>query len=149
VLLTVFCNVAGGRTGVAIGDFSALAYGCHVFAQSEDYSGRFLNNSTVPAEFRSEICRPVDIGRHCIVGANSVIVPGVALSEGTAVYAMSLVTRSTDSWSIYSGVPARRIKARRSELLDLEQRYLAGESVEEHGPDCAGKPQANNKEDNL
>ncbi|SMF71488.1 galactoside O-acetyltransferase [Tistlia consotensis] len=131
VLLTVYCNVAGGRTGVVIDDFSTLAYGCQVFAQSEDYSGRFLSNSTVPLAFRRETCKPVHLARHCIVGANSVVVPGVTLSEGTAVYAMSLVTKTTLPWSIYFGVPARRLKARHRDLLDLEQSYLAG-----HGGDC-------------
>lgn len=126
-MLTVFCNVAGGTTGVSIGDFSCLAYGCHVFAQSEDYQGHYLNNSTVPRKYRSETKKPVDIERHCIVGANSVIVPGVTLSEGTAVYAMSLVTKATQPWSIYCGVPARRLKDRSRDMLSLERDYLQSE----------------------
>ena len=130
MMLTVFCNVAGGRTGVFIDDFSGLSYGCQIFAQTEDYGGRHLANSTVPAAFRLETCKPVHIGRHCIVGANSVIVPGVTLSEGTAVYAMSLVTKPTRPWSIYFGVPARRLKGRRRDLLELERRYLDGREPE-------------------
>lgn len=124
VMLTVHCNVAGGQTGVTIDDFSSLAYGCHVFAQSEDYAGNYLNNSTVPERYRSGTKKPVRIGRHCIVGTNTVIQPGVTLADGTAVYAMSLVTKSTEPWSIYLGNPARRIKSRNRGMLDLEQRYL-------------------------
>lgn len=127
VLITVFCNVAGGQAGVFIDDFSGLAYGCHVFSQSEDYSGRYLNNSTLPCDLRQETKKPVHIGRHCNVGTHCVIVPGVTLADGTSVYAQSLVTKSTQPWSIYFGVPARRIKARRRDMLQLEKQYLMRE----------------------
>ncbi|MCB1918822.1 MAG: acyltransferase [Candidatus Competibacteraceae bacterium] len=129
VLITVFCNVAGGQAGVSIGDFSGLAYGCHVFAQSEDFSGRYLNNSTLPRDLRWETKKPVHIGRHCNVGTHCVIVPGVTLADGTAVYAQSLVTKSTQPWSIYFGVPARRIKDRRKDMLELEKHYLQQEEA--------------------
>lgn len=127
VLITVFCNVAGGQVGITVGDFSGLAYGCHILSQTEDFSGHFLNNSTIPLEFRSETKKPVKIGRHCLVGTNSVILPGVNLAEGTAVYAMSMVTKSTMPWSIYFGIPAKRLKARSRQLLDHEAQIIASE----------------------
>ena len=127
VHITVFCNVAGGTKGIIFEDFSTLAYGCHVFTQSDDYSGKTMTNSTVPKKFKTEIKKTVHIGRHCIVGAGSIIFPGVTLGEGTSVGASSLITKSTQSWSIYFGIPAKRIKARRQELLELEKQYLAEE----------------------
>src|SRR3990167_7018569 len=48
VHVVAFCNIAGGREGVIIEDFSTLAYGCQVFTQSDDYSGKSLTNSTIP-----------------------------------------------------------------------------------------------------
>lgn len=54
VHIAVFCNVAGGEKGVTFEDFSGLAYGCHVFSQSDDYSGRSLTNPTVPDEYKTE-----------------------------------------------------------------------------------------------
>ena len=53
--------------------------------------------------------------------------PGVTLGEGTSIYAMSLVTKSTESWSIYFGIPAKRLKSRKRDLLVLEQDYLSEE----------------------
>lgn len=125
VHLAVFCNIAGGTEGVELDDFAGLAYGCHVFSQSDDYSGASLTNPTVPQRFKRETRARVRIGRHCIVGASSVVFPGVELGEGCAVGAMSLVTRSTEPWSVYLGIPARRKGARRQDLLQLEQDYLA------------------------
>jgi acetyltransferase-like isoleucine patch superfamily enzyme len=121
VHLAVFNNVAGGETGIVFEDFSGLAYGCHVFSQSDDYSGQSMTNPTVPDHFKKEYKAPVLIGRHSIVGTGSVIVPGVALGEGTSVGALSLVMKSTDPWSVYFGIPARRLKARSRKLLQYEQ----------------------------
>jgi galactoside O-acetyltransferase len=127
VHLAVFCNIAGGAKGVTIGDFSGVAYGSQVFAQSDDYTGRALTGPTVPAEFTKVSKKAVQIGRHCIVGASSVILPGVSLGDGTAVGAMSLVLKATQPWSIYLGIPAKRVGARGRQLLALERKYLASE----------------------
>jgi len=124
VHVAVFCNLAGGEPGITMEDFAGLAYGCHVMAQSDDYSGRSLTNPTVPDQFKREAKAPVLIKRHSIVGTNSVILPGVTLEVGTAVGAMSLVTKSTEPWSVYFGVPAKRLKARRRDLLSFEELYL-------------------------
>ena len=50
--------------------------------------------------------------------------PGVVIHEGTSVGAMSLVTKSLDSWGVYIGIPCKRIKDRKKTVLDLENHYL-------------------------
>ena len=127
VHIAVFCNVAGGSAGIIFDDFSGLAYGCQVFTQSDDYSGRTMTNPTVPAEFKNESKGPVRIGRHCILGTYAVVFPGVEIAAGTAVGAMSVVTKATEPWSIYAGNPARRVKKRKKDLLKLEQSYLSAQ----------------------
>lgn len=128
VHIAVFCNVAGGEKGITFGDFSGLAYGCHVFTQSDDYGGDTLTNPTVPDRYKREIKKPIAIGRHAIVGTNSLIFPSVVLAEGTSVGAHSMITKSTEEWSVYVGNPARRIKERARNLLGLEAEYLASEA---------------------
>jgi acetyltransferase-like isoleucine patch superfamily enzyme len=125
VHVAVFCNIAGGSEGVELCDFVGLAYGSHVFAQSDDYSGQTMTNPTVPAAFKQETKAKVRIGRHCIIGAKSVVFPGVDIADGCAVGAMSMVTESTEPWSIYFGIPATRKGARKRDLLALEQEFLA------------------------
>ena len=127
VHIAVFCNVAGGSAGVRLDDFAGLAYGCQVFSQSDDYTGRTLTNPTVPALYKHENKKAIFIGRHCIVGTNSLIFPGVTLGEGCSIGAMTMVTKSTEAWSVYSGVPARKLKDRKRDLLALEQAYLDSE----------------------
>jgi len=132
VHLAVFTNIAGGIEGVTLEDFAGTAYGCHVFSQSDDYSGASLTNPTTPAAFKTETRAAVKIGRHAIIGTNSVILPGVTIGEGTAIGAMSVVFRSTEPWSIYIGSPARRLRERKRDCLKLEQAYLEAENRGEY-----------------
>ena len=134
VHIAVFCNLAGGEMGITMRDFSGLAYGVNVFSQSDDYTGRTLTNPTVPDEYKNEVKKAVLLEKHTIVGASSIIFPGVVLKEGTSVGAMSMVTKTTEPWSIYFGVPAKRIKARSRHLLELETAYVR---------ETAGADQAN------
>lgn len=127
VHLAVFSNVAGGSEGVEFGDFAGAAYGCQILSQSDDYSGLTMTNPTVPREFKNEIRSHVFIGRHCILGAGSIVLPGVKMGEGSALGAMSLLRESTEPWSIYVGVPARKIRARSNQLLEKESEYLESE----------------------
>ncbi|MBY0378226.1 MAG: acyltransferase [Gammaproteobacteria bacterium] len=119
-----FCLLAGGSEGIIMEDFSGLAYQVQVFSQSDDYSGRTLTNPTVPSKYKNEMKRPVRLGRHVIVGSGSIVFPGVHVAEGCSVGAMTLVSKSTDSWGIYVGNPARRVKERKKNLLELEIKFL-------------------------
>lgn len=125
VHFAVFCNVAGGELGIEFSDFSGLAYGCHVFTQSDDYTGLSLTNPTIPDQYKKERKEKVKIGRHVIVGTMSIIFPGVEIADGCSVGAMTLVNRSTEPWGIYVGNPARRVKNRHQDLLKFEIEYVS------------------------
>lgn len=129
VHITPQCLVAGGIPGLVIEDFVALAYGVKVFTQSDDYSGLTMTNSTVPKKYKKEIMAAVIIGKHSIIGAGSIIMPGVRVSEGNSIGANSLLLTSTESWSIYVGSPAKKIKDRKKDLLEFENQYLESEKA--------------------
>ncbi len=123
-----FSLIAGGEQGIFMDDFSGLAYHVQVFSQSDDYLGRALTNPTVPEIFKRETKEAVVLARHVIVGAGSIIFPGVVVAEGCAVGAMSLVRKSTRPWGVYVGNPARRVMERKKDLLELEKQFLEHES---------------------
>jgi acetyltransferase-like isoleucine patch superfamily enzyme len=127
VHIAPFCLVAGGEKGIIFEDFSGLAYQVQVFTQSDDYSGKTLTNPTVPDKYKKELKKKVVIGKHSIVGAGSIIMPGVTLAEGTSIGAQSLVRKKTEEWSIYLGNPAKKIMNRKKDLLELEKQYLESE----------------------
>jgi galactoside O-acetyltransferase len=112
--------IAGGGE-LVLDDFAGLSGGVRVYTGNEDYLGGCLTNPAVPAPWRVPIRGRVVLGRHAIVGANAVILPGVELGEGCVVGANSLVARSCEPWTIYAGSPAKPIKQRpRQRILELE-----------------------------
>jgi galactoside O-acetyltransferase len=89
-----------------------------------------MSNPTVPSEYTGVTHADVYLGKHVIVGSGSVILPGVTLEEGVAVGALSLVSKHCEAFGIYAGNPARRIKERRRDLLDLEARFLNSKATQ-------------------
>lgn len=116
-----------GAGAIVISEFCNLSSRVSVYSSSDDYSGRFMTNPTVPAELTNVDSRPVRLEKHVIVGCGSVILPGVVLEEGVAIGALSLVRESCAEYGIYAGNPARRLKARCRDLLKLEAKLMAPE----------------------
>lgn len=117
------CYIAASE-GLKMEDFSGLAPGVNIFTGSDDYSGKKLTNPTVDRKYIGGKSGEVVLGRHVIIGSNSVILPGVHIGEGSSVGALSLVTKSLESWGIYFGTPVKKIKARSQKLLELEKEFL-------------------------
>lgn len=107
--------------GVEMRDFCGLSQGVKIYSKSDDYSGEFMTNPMVPEHLTNVTSGAVVIGRHAIVGAQSIVLPGICLAEGTAVGANALVTKNTLEWSIYFGSPAKKIKDRQRNPLTLEK----------------------------
>lgn len=124
VHLAVYTHVAGGVGGVVFSDFSGCAYGCHVLSQADDYSGASLTNPTVPKRYKNDTFASVHIGRHALLGTGTIVLPGCDVGEGAATGAGTVVTRSLDSWTIHVGQPAKALRPRSKQILELESLYL-------------------------
>ncbi len=117
-----FTSITGGGE-LILEDFSGISGGVRVYTGNEDYTGGCMTNPTVPEPFRKPVRSSVVIKKHAIVGANSVILPGVVIGEGAVVGANSLVTKDCKPWTVYFGSPAKELKRRKMEIiLDLEEK---------------------------
>ena len=114
-------------------DFAGLSGGVRVYTGDEDYLGGCLTGPTVPSPYRCLVRSCVRIGKHAIVGSNTVILPGVEIGEGAAIGANSLVPKSCDPWTVYFGSPARPIKRRQNEKILEFERELTQELYDEGG----------------
>lgn len=124
VHIAVFCSLIG-RGQITVSDFANLSSRVSVYSSSDDYSGQHLTNPTVPEQFTGVQHAPVMIGRHVIIGSGSVVLPGVKLSNGAAVGALSLVRHSIPEFQIWAGTPANKVGERKRDLLELERTLLA------------------------
>ena len=122
--LTIGCysHIAAGvfiaaKAGFEMGNFANIAHGARIYTINDDYSGEHLMGPTIPIEFLGRNAGFVRFEEHANVGAGAIVLPGVTLSEGSVLAALSLLTRSTEPWMIYGGIPARPLKPRRREVL--------------------------------
>jgi galactoside O-acetyltransferase len=140
-----FCVLSAGLGGITIGnhvhiavgasligagkitlcDFVGISSRTSIYSSNDDYSGTVMTGPTLPPEFTNVRHADVFFGKHVVVGSGSVILPGVTLEEGVAVGALSLVNRNCEAFGIYAGNPARRVKERKRDLLELEKQFMA------------------------
>lgn len=122
--IAVYTSLIGAGK-IMLSDFCNLSSRVSIYSSNDDYSGAFMTNPTIPGRYTGVTHADVFFGRHVIVGSGSVILPGVTLEDGVAVGALSLVTKDCEAFGIYTGNPARRIKERKRDLLELEKLFLA------------------------
>lgn len=122
VHIASFSSITGGGEFI-IEDFSGFSAGVRAFTGDDDYSkGENLCNPTIDPPFRKPFRSFIHIKKHVIIGANTVILPGVVIGEGVAVGANSLIKKDCEPWTVYAGTPARIIKSRpRERIIELEQ----------------------------
>ena len=93
-----------GDGGVKIGDDVNLAYGTTIL------SAKYNLEAWVNHERKHEY-NLVIIGNHVAIGANTTIQPGVKIEDNIVIAPGSVVVNDlTESYSMYGGIPARKIK---------------------------------------
>jgi acetyltransferase-like isoleucine patch superfamily enzyme len=120
-----------GIGGVVIEDFAGVSARSVIYSANDDYSGEHLTGPTLPPEFAAVTAAPVRIGRHAVVGAGCIVLPGVTLGEGSASGALSMVKQDVNPFTVVAGSPARAVKTRSRRLLELEAEFLRRD--QEHG----------------
>jgi acetyltransferase-like isoleucine patch superfamily enzyme len=106
--------IGGPEARLVMRNFTNLAAGCRVICGSDRFMGEgLIGPASLPDEFKDKMkLAPVVIEDFANVGTNAVIMPGVTLAQGSVIGACSLVTESTEPWTVYAGIPAKPLKAR-------------------------------------
>lgn len=111
VHLGCYCSLVGAEN-ISMGDYSGLSARVSIFSSSDDYSGETMTNPTVPISLRKLQNGPVRIGRHVVIGAGTVVLPGISICDSAAIGALTLVARTVEPSAIMLGVPARKVGTR-------------------------------------
>lgn len=119
VHIAPYVTVIGGQRGLLrMAHFSTIAAGGRMICGGEEHLGAGSVGPIIPERYRDTLrIEPVVLEMFANVGTNVVVLPGVVLREGTVIGAGSVVTKSTEPWMIYAGVPARPIKPRFKETM--------------------------------
>lgn len=125
VHIAAHASLAGGGR-LILEDFVGISGGVRVYSGNDDYLGGCLTGPTVPEPYRIPIRSFVHIKKHTVVGANTVVLPGVTIGEGVTIGANSVITRDCQPWTVYAGSPAKPIKERpREKMYELERKLRA------------------------
>lgn len=104
--------IGGGKTALRLRGFNTIGAGCRLLCASDEFLGHGLVGMS-PPEYRDHVrYAPIEFQLFASLGTNVVVHPGVTLGEGSVVGSCSLVTKSTEPWTIYFGVPARKVRTR-------------------------------------
>ncbi len=124
VHISCHCTLTGGGE-LVIGSYAGLATGVRVITGTEDHHGRSLTNPCIPSEFWHPKRGKVVIGKHALLYANVVVVPGVEIGEGAVVGAGCIVRKNLPPWGVYAGEQCDRVKPRNpAAILELEAQMV-------------------------
>jgi len=122
--ISSFVSILGGGEFI-MEDFSGLCAGCRIITGSDDFTGGYLANPTIPARYKNVILGKVVIKRYAIIGTNAIILPGVVVGEGATVGAGTLVANNLEPWGVYVGTRPIKIGERnREEVMSREAEFM-------------------------
>lgn len=117
--ISAYSALHGGTRGIYMEDFSGVSGKCSIYAVSDDFSGTYTANATVPMKYRNVIEKKVVLKKYVQLGAGCVVLPGVIVGEGTCVGSMSFVNKSLKEWGIYAGIPCVFLKERKKITIEI------------------------------
>lgn len=96
---------------VIIGEYSMLANNVSILG-----GDHIFDNPQKPIIFSGRpAISPTNIGRDVWIGANSIIMSGITISDGAIIAAGSVVTKDVPAYTIVGGNPAKYIRMRFNE----------------------------------
>lgn len=95
------------RGGVCIGSDALIGPYCIIHSANHKFASKER-----PIRLQGHDLAPVTIGDNVWVAARVTILPGVRVAEGSVIAAGAVVTKNTEAYGIYAGVPAIKIGER-------------------------------------
>lgn len=122
------CKIIGGKEAfVEMKEYSTLAPNVVLSAGTDDYlSG--IATPMVGLEYKAKVeIGKIILNKHCIVGSGSVVLPNVIFNEGACIGALSLANKDLEEYTLFAGIPVKKIKQRnKEEILNLEIKLKNG-----------------------
>ena len=117
VHISIGCVYYGNSGNITLEDYCCTSGRCMLYTCNDDYTEGFLTNPTVDESLKKLTAGDIILKKHCVVGANSVILPGVILNEATSSGAFSLIKKSSESFDVLVGAPAKAIAKRKNTII--------------------------------
>jgi acetyltransferase-like isoleucine patch superfamily enzyme len=110
-----------GQYGIEIGNYCGISPRCTLFSATDDFSGEHLIGPMAPLGSTCVTGGKIVMEAYSQLGAGCIVLPDLIIGEGSITGAMTLILKSLNAWGIYAGIPAKRMKERKRELLHLNK----------------------------
>lgn len=122
VHISAYCALYG-KSGIEIGNYCGCSPRSTLFSSTDDFSGEFMISPLVSEKYTNVINGKIVFEKFVQIGANSIVMPGVIIKEGSATGAFSFINRSLDTWGLYVGIPVKRLKDRQKNIIELADKF--------------------------
>lgn len=98
---------SGHADMIIIDDYAHITGGCRLLCHQRDLKNYSIGDNAATFGYRYG---KIHIGKGCMIGMETMIMPGVTIGDGAIVGAGSLVTKDVPPWTIATGRPAKVVK---------------------------------------
>lgn len=92
---------------IVLEDHVHVAAGTRLLCHQRDLSNYYVGDDIAKKGYRYG---RIYLGKGCLIGVDSIIMPGVTIGEGALIGAGSLVTKDIPAWSVATGRPAHVVR---------------------------------------
>ncbi|WP_297975513.1 acyltransferase [uncultured Bacteroides sp.] len=92
---------------IVLEDHVHITGGCRLLCHQRDLSDYCVGDDSAKLGYK---LAAIHLKKGCLIGMESMILPGVTVGEGAIVGAGSLVTKDIPDWTIATGRPAKVVK---------------------------------------
>lgn len=102
--------ILDGRNKIIVGNNVVFGTAVHIWTEEHDVNDPWFGVS-------KEGKKPVIIKDRSWICSDTTILPGSKIAEGTVLAARACLTKDTQEFSVYAGVPAKKIQDRNKNLM--------------------------------
>ena len=92
---------------ITLDDYAHLTGGCRLLCHQRNLIGYRKGDNAAKLKYKYG---KIHIGKGCMIGMETMIMPNVTIGDGAIIGASSLVSKSIPAWTIATGRPAKVVK---------------------------------------
>ena len=116
------CTLSGGNLGILLGEFSSLANYVQIFSSSDDYFSPSIPVGSLDDKLRKSFsklyAKKLIIGKCCLIGSLSVLLPGTNMGDYSSIGALTIVNKKINKGFFFQSRTKHILKKRNIKLFE-------------------------------
>ena len=125
VHISAYCALYG-KMGIILNDYTGCSARSIIYSATDDFSGDYMIGAVISDKYTNVIGGKVILEKYSQLGANTIVMPNTIIKEGAVTGAMTFVNKNLEEWTINCGIPAKKLKDRKRNVLKIVQKFEEG-----------------------